>query len=306
MKMCKKFIAVLLSTAMFSTATIQSLLLTGASDVPEKTAYATYRVEDADGFSEGFQFEAANDGSGGESAKGNGAGEYFVFKNMNFEKNVLQSITFNSATAAGGVAQGQYYGKQIEIRIDSLDGDIIGSFAPKNTGNWQNWQDVDGTIIDKISGVHDVYFCYLDGTGNINKITFNKGASYKYAYDWYNLPDNADTTLSSPEIADVSLEDNGTDPEIYGSKNYPDNPAMIGKHIVLKDIDFCTDILGGMELRYTTAAGGSNGTALGAQIEIWVDAATTEENGKQIGTWYGRSTGGWTGNWQNITGVITE
>ena len=73
MKMCKKFIAVLLSTAMFSTATIQSLLLTGASDVPEKTAYATYRVEDADGFSEGFQFEAANDGSGGESAKGNGA-----------------------------------------------------------------------------------------------------------------------------------------------------------------------------------------------------------------------------------------
>ncbi len=306
MKMCKKFIAVLLSTAMFSTATIQSLLLTGASDVPEKTAYATYRVEDADGFSEGFQFEAANDGSGGESAKGNGAGEYFVFKNMNFEKNVLQSITFNSATAAGGVAQGQYYGKQIEIRIDSLDGDIIGSFAPKNTGNWQNWQDVDGTIIDKISGVHDVYFCYLDGTGNINKITFNKGASYKYAYDWYNLPDNADTTLSSPEIADVSLEDNGTDPEIYGSKNYPDNPAMIGKHIVLKDIDFCTDILGGMELRYTTAAGGSNGTALGAQIEIWVDAATTEENGKQIGTWYGRSTGGWTGNWENIKGVITE
>ena len=92
MKMRKKIIAVLLSVAMLSTTTIHSLLLAGAGDVPEKTAYATYRVEDADGFSEGFQFEAANDGSGGKSAKGNGAGEYFVFKNMNFEKMYCKAL----------------------------------------------------------------------------------------------------------------------------------------------------------------------------------------------------------------------
>lgn len=302
MKMRKKIIAVLLSVAMLSTTTIHSLLLADAGDVPEKTAYATYRVEDADGFSEQFDFENANDGTGGKSACGNALGRYFMFKNVDFGDNILNGVVFEAACAAGGAGADGYYSQLLEIRIDSLDGPIIGGYTSKNTGGWQNWQDQNGFINDKISGKHDVYFRYLNNAGNINRVKFTSGESFKYAYDWYNAVEDVDSELTYAPM--ISGAENYGQSE-YGNKNISD-ADYTGHSFAIKDVDFCKGILGGVAVRYTTAAGGPDGVPLGQQMEIWIDGDSTDAGGTQIGAFYGRSTGGWTDAWKTINGVITE
>lgn len=264
------------------------------------TAYATYRVDKANGYSSTFDFENANDGTGGQSAQGNAKGRYFMFKSMDFGTDVLSGVTFSAATAAGGADADGYYTQQIEIRIDAVDGPVIGGFTQKNTGGWQNWTNQAGFIIDKISGVHDVYFCYLNNSGNIDTVTFVSGPQFSYAYDYHNAVTGSDPTLTDSTLVKEKYG-NSAD---YGDDNFADTDSS-GKTFVFKDMEFGNDILGGVEIRYTTAAGGPDGTSLGKQIEIWIDGDSTANGGTQIGDFYGRSTGGWTDAWKFIPGVIT-
>ncbi|MGL1934021.1 MAG: carbohydrate-binding protein [Fibrobacterales bacterium] len=62
-----------------------------------------------------------------------------------------------------------------EIRIDSLDGEIIGLFEPDNTGNWGAFTE-QSIPVSRVEGVHDLYFVagdygFSDGVGNLDAFT---------------------------------------------------------------------------------------------------------------------------------------
>jgi fibronectin type 3 domain-containing protein len=65
-------------------------------------------------------------------------------------------------------------GGNIEIRLDSETGTLVGTCPVSNTGGWQAWETVT-TIIGDVSGTHDVYLVFTGGSGylcNLNWFIF--------------------------------------------------------------------------------------------------------------------------------------
>ena len=72
-----------------------------------------------------------------------------------------------------GVAYDDLY---IEVRIDAMDGTLIGTINLANTEGWNNWGTA-GSSLSEVSGIHDVYFVYQSVTstlfGNSNWFEFS-------------------------------------------------------------------------------------------------------------------------------------
>ncbi|MDP4228418.1 MAG: carbohydrate-binding protein, partial [Bacteroidota bacterium] len=65
-------------------------------------------------------------------------------------------------------------GSGIEIRLDNKDGILLGTCSIKNTRSLQKWATL-SCQLRKASGIHDVYFLFKGGTGNL----FN--------FDWWKM-----------------------------------------------------------------------------------------------------------------------
>lgn len=67
-------------------------------------------------------------------------------------------------------------GGTIELRIDSLGGQLLGRLEVPGTGGWEQWQILTTELTATASGVHDVYLCF---TGRKGPKLFN--------FDWWEL-----------------------------------------------------------------------------------------------------------------------
>jgi hypothetical protein len=77
-------------------------------------------------------------------------GDYIKVRSVDFEKGAK---SFEANTASGST------GGTINIRLDSPEGKLAGTCKITNTGGWQSWK-VLQTKIEKINGIHDVYFVF--------------------------------------------------------------------------------------------------------------------------------------------------
>ncbi len=66
-----------------------------------------------------------------------------------------------------------YAGKQIQFRLDSITGPIIGTHTVLSTGGWSTYQ-TQTAVITGATGVHDLYLVFVggDGVGNIDWFRF--------------------------------------------------------------------------------------------------------------------------------------
>lgn len=51
---------------------------------------------------------------------------------------------------------------QIEVRLNDVDGELLGTCKIKNSGGWQNWK-VTSCKLKKVEGVHDICFVFKGG-----------------------------------------------------------------------------------------------------------------------------------------------
>lgn len=56
-------------------------------------------------------------------------------------------------------ASSRYFGGDVELRIDSLGGTLIGKLHIPYTGEWENWEECTATV-SRITGVHDLYMVF--------------------------------------------------------------------------------------------------------------------------------------------------
>ncbi|QNU66140.1 glycoside hydrolase family 127 protein [Ruminiclostridium herbifermentans] len=94
-------------------------------------------------------------------------GDYAVYKNMDFDSAVVGFIARTSSAENDG---------KIEIRLDSINGPLVGTCPVKKTGGWQIFTDSECSV-SEISGKHDVYLKFTGGSGylfNINWFKFIK------------------------------------------------------------------------------------------------------------------------------------
>jgi beta-glucanase (GH16 family) len=142
----------------------------GGSGGSGGSATGTIQAESYNGQS-GTTTEACSDAGGGQDVGYISNGDWLQYNNVNFGSAGLHTIT---ARAANGAAAG--VSGTVEVHLDSLSSAAVGTFSVGNTGGWQSWQSIPGSI-GTVTGAHTVYLKFSTGSGqdflNLNWFTFS-------------------------------------------------------------------------------------------------------------------------------------
>ena len=97
---------------------------------------------------------------------GGNNGAWAEYHNLNFGNGV------SSFQATVAVAPA-YANQQIQIRIDGVNGQVIGILRPRSTGSWWTYA-LESTAVSRVIGVHDLYLVYAGsyGIGDIRTFQF--------------------------------------------------------------------------------------------------------------------------------------
>lgn len=92
-------------------------------------------------------------------------GDYLMVRDVDFGDGAKRFLAGVASGAVGG---------SIELRLGALDGKLLGVCTVSNTGGWNTWE-VQAAKISKAKGIHDLYFVFKGGEGDL----FN--------FDWWTL-----------------------------------------------------------------------------------------------------------------------
>ncbi|MGB1252641.1 MAG: carbohydrate-binding protein, partial [Candidatus Promineifilaceae bacterium] len=125
-------------------------------------AYAQIEAENYDdSHVSPLKIEPTTDVGGGKNSGGE-AGEYLIFKKVNFDV---------GATKVAVRVASQLGGRSIQFRLGSATGPLIATANVHATGGWQSWK----TVVANVSGAtgtHDLYVMIQGGGLNINWLRF--------------------------------------------------------------------------------------------------------------------------------------
>lgn len=117
----------------------------------------------------GTLMETCTDVNGGLNLTGIQNGDWSAYYDVNFGA----GAQFFEARVASGTSGGN-----IEVRLDSLTGQLLGTCPVENTGGTQNWV-TKSVGIPTVSGLHRIYLKFTGGSGNLlnlNSFKFRKTA----------------------------------------------------------------------------------------------------------------------------------
>jgi hypothetical protein len=101
--------------------------------------------------------ESSLDTGGGTDYGQLANGAWAEYGNVNFgTAGATQFVARVASGAAGGVSG------LVNVRLDSVTGPSIGSFAVANTGGWQSWRTVPANI-SRVTGTHNVFLTFDSG-----------------------------------------------------------------------------------------------------------------------------------------------
>lgn len=134
-------------------------------------AYSTLQAEHFDDQS-GIGTESTSDAGGGENIGWASNGDWVRFDGVDFGQTPARTFSARVASGIGSGASGL-----VEVRLDDVNAQPIGSFALANTGGWQSWRTVP-TNITPTTGTHTVYLTFTSGQSadfvNVNWFTFGR------------------------------------------------------------------------------------------------------------------------------------
>ena len=151
--------------------------------VTPKSAFDKLEAEKYDDQS-GIEIEDNPDGNGKNIGYIQN-GDYAVYKNVDFGSG---AASFQASAGSGST------GGNIEIRLDSLTGTLVGTCAVPGTGGWKTWTDV-ACNISGVTGKHDLY------------LKFTGGSDYLFNLDWFKFDTKA---ISVGKVGDIN-SDNSID-----------------------------------------------------------------------------------------------
>lgn len=111
----------------------------------------------------GIQTEGCSEGGSNIGYIENG--DYAEFDNIDFGTGKNKFDVRVASNTSGG---------NIELRLDNLTGELIGTFPVSGTGGWQNWVTISNTILE-VAGIHKVILKFTGGSGylfNLNWLRF--------------------------------------------------------------------------------------------------------------------------------------
>jgi len=144
------------------------LRVSGSVNPPPKEPRSAFTRIEAESYNGQSGIQTENCSEGGMDVGYIENGDYVVYKNIDFGKGAASFKARVASATSGG---------NIELRIDSIDGPVVGICPVAGSGGWQQW--VDATCeVSGLKGVHDLYLKFTGGSGyllNINWFTFVEG-----------------------------------------------------------------------------------------------------------------------------------
>ena len=137
--------------------------------VPTPSPRKAFMKIEAEDYNEHFGIQIESCSEGGENIGFIENGDYVVYKNIDFEGGA-ENFEARVASATNG--------GNIELRLDSINGPIVGTCSVTSTGGWQEW-DYARCKVKDLNGIHDLYLIFTgseDYLFNVNWFTF-KGVS---------------------------------------------------------------------------------------------------------------------------------
>lgn len=116
---------------------------------------------EAESFSNQSGIQTETCAEGGENIGYIENGDYAVYSSIDFGGKTSFTARVASATSGGN----------IELRLDSITGTLIGTCAVSATGDFQSWVDANCDI-SGASGVHDLYLKFTGGDGYLFNINY--------------------------------------------------------------------------------------------------------------------------------------
>ncbi|WP_124065464.1 carbohydrate-binding protein [Clostridium sp. E02] len=175
------------------------LIFKGTTPTPD-TQSAFSQIE-AEGYKTQSGVQLENCSEGGQAVAYIENGDYVVYNNIDFG----DGATGFQVRAASGSSGGN-----IEVRLDSLTGPLVGTCKVAGTGDWQSWAtttcDISGA-----TGEHDLYLKFTGGSGylfNLNWWKFTKGTQTRIECENMTKGGTYAGNLSSP-FGGIALYANG-------------------------------------------------------------------------------------------------
>ena len=138
------------------------------NDIPQYTisdsARNAYKDIEGESWDDGYGIQNTAQGGGCVGYIENG--DWTAYREVNFGSGAYKFFVNASSLKEGGY---------IDLYLDSLNGELIGSCKIENTGDWEAWRDF-SCDIKNISGVHDLYLYFRGNSGylfNINYFYFS-------------------------------------------------------------------------------------------------------------------------------------
>ncbi|MGJ8652531.1 MAG: carbohydrate-binding protein [Opitutaceae bacterium] len=159
-------------------------------------AFATIQAEDYD---DQFGINTENCSEGGLNVAGVQNGDWVAYYSVDFGSGADEFQARVASNTSGG---------NIEIRLDSPTGTLVGTAIVSGTGHWQNWTTVTASV-SGLSGAHDLYLVFTGGSGyllNLNWVTFTS-TSTTYTLT-YTSGAGGSISGTSPQVVNPSA--NGT------------------------------------------------------------------------------------------------
>jgi hypothetical protein len=148
--------------------------------VTPKSAFDKLEAEKYDDQS-GIEIEDNTDGNGKNIGYIQN-GDYAVYKKVDFGSG---AANFQASAGSGS------NGGNIEIRLDSLTGTLIGTCAVSGTGGWKTWADA-ACNVSGVTGEHDIY------------LKFTGESDYLFNLDWFKF---GSEVISEGKLGDINSDD---------------------------------------------------------------------------------------------------
>ena len=84
-------------------------------------------------------------------------GDYIKLRNVDFGTQSPRTFTARVASGLRGGA--------IEVRTDSIKGEMVARLEVPGTGGWEEWKTLKAEVKSKVSGIHDLYLCFTGRKG---------------------------------------------------------------------------------------------------------------------------------------------
>ncbi len=206
-----------------------------------QSAYSKIEAEDRDGPYGGALRETCSEG--GQDIGSIQNGYYAVYRNIDFGTGAINFQARVASATSGG---------NIEVRLDSLTGTLVGTCSVAGTAGWQTWTTRSCTV-SGATGVHDVYLKFTGGSG------------YLFNVNWWqctgpvssvSIPSAPGSLAATPATEQAMLEWTAS----AGATSYNVNRATTsgGPYTTVANIPGTeyvdTEVIGGTTYYYTVSA----------------------------------------------------